>query len=103
MALYRLFLADENLLVSQVHFSVYGSAIRKARQTQKNGSSLRPKEERGCYPNRICADSSYMTSEIKKFRAANKIRFSSRPRKKQVEAAVQTAEQQEMFKSASVR
>jgi hypothetical protein len=88
---------------ANVNFLAHGSAIRKARQIQKNGSSLRPKEERGCYPNRICADSSYMTSENKKFCAANKIRFSSRPRKKQVEAAVQTAEQQEMFKSDSVR
>ena len=57
------------------------------------------KEERGCYPARICADSIYMTSENKKFCAANNIRLSGRPRKKQVDAEVQTAEQQELFKS----
>ena len=57
------------------------------------------KEERGYYPARICADSIYMTSENKKFCAANDIRLSGRPRKKQVEAEFQTAEQQELFKS----
>jgi len=57
------------------------------------------KEERGCYPARICADSIYMTSENKKFCATNNIRLSGRPRKKQVDAEVQTAEQQELFKS----
>jgi len=40
-----------------------------------------------------------MTSENKKFCAANNIRLSGRPRKKQLEAEVQTAEQQELFKS----
>ena len=40
-----------------------------------------------------------MTSENKKFCAANNIRLSGRPRKKQVDAEVQTAEQQELFKS----
>ena len=40
-----------------------------------------------------------MTSVNKKFCAANGIRLSGRPRKKQVEAEVQTAEQQELFKS----
>jgi hypothetical protein len=57
------------------------------------------KEERGYYPARICADSIYMTSGNKKFCAANDIRLSGRPRKKQVEAEFQTAEQQELFKS----
>ncbi len=57
------------------------------------------KEERGYYPARICADSIYMTSENKKFCAANNIRLSGRPRKRQVETEVQTAEQQELFKS----
>jgi hypothetical protein len=57
------------------------------------------KEERGCYPARICADSIYMTSDNKKFCEANNIRLSGRPRKRQVEAEVQTAEQQELFKS----
>ena len=57
------------------------------------------KEERGYYPARICADSIYMTSDNKKFCAANDIRLSGRPRKKQVEAEFQTAEQQELFKS----
>jgi len=57
------------------------------------------KEARGYYPARICADSIYMTSVNKKFCAANGIRLSGRPRKKQVEAEVQTAEQQELFKS----
>lgn len=57
------------------------------------------KEDRGYYPARICADSIYMTSVNKKFCAANGIRLSGRPRKKQVEAEVQTAEQQELFKS----
>ena len=57
------------------------------------------KEDRGYYPARICADSIYMTSANKKFCAANGIRLSGRPRKKQVEAEVQTAEQQELFKS----
>jgi hypothetical protein len=57
------------------------------------------KEERGCYPARICADSIYMTSDTKKFCEANNIRLSGRPRKRQVEAEVQTAEQQELFKS----
>ncbi len=57
------------------------------------------KEERGCYPARICADSIDMTSENKKFCAANNIRLSGRPRKRQIQAEVQTAEQQELFKS----
>ncbi|QPN69183.1 IS5 family transposase [Synechococcus sp. CBW1108] len=57
------------------------------------------KEERGYYPARICADSIYMTLGNKKFCAENNIRLSGRPRKKQVEAEVQTAEQQELFKS----
>jgi len=57
------------------------------------------KKERGYYPSRICADSIYMTSANKKFCAGNNIRLSGRPRKKQVEAEVQTAEQQELFKS----
>ena len=57
------------------------------------------KKERGCYPARICADSIYMTSDNKKFCVANSIRLSGRPRKRQVEAEVQTAEQQELFKS----
>jgi len=57
------------------------------------------KEDRGCYPARICADSIYLTSANKKFCAANGIRLSGRPRKKQAEAEVQTAEQQELFKS----
>jgi hypothetical protein len=59
----------------------------------------RYKEERGYYPARICADSIYMTSGNKKFCADNNIRLSGRPRKKQVGAEVQTAEQQELFKS----
>ena len=57
------------------------------------------KEDRGYYPARICADAIYMTSANKKFCTANGIRLSGRPRKKQVEAEVQTAEQQELFKS----
>jgi len=61
--------------------------------------AMRYKEERGFYPARICADSIYMTSENKKFCAANNIRLSGRPRKRQVEVEVQTAEQQEIFKS----
>jgi hypothetical protein len=40
-----------------------------------------------------------MTSANKKFCAANNIRLSGRPRKKQIEAEMQTAEQQELFKS----
>jgi uncharacterized membrane protein YheB (UPF0754 family) len=40
-----------------------------------------------------------MTSDNKKFCEANNIRLSGRPRKRQVEAEVQTAEQQELFKS----
>ena len=40
-----------------------------------------------------------MTLGNKKFCADNNIRLSGRPRKKQVEAEVQTAEQQELFKS----
>jgi hypothetical protein len=40
-----------------------------------------------------------MTSDNKKFCEANNIRFSGRPRKRQVDAEVQTAEQQELFKS----
>jgi hypothetical protein len=57
------------------------------------------KEERGYYPVRICADSIYMTSGNKRFCEANNIRLSGRPRKKHVKAEVQTAEQQELFKS----
>jgi transposase, IS5 family len=57
------------------------------------------KEKRGYYPARICADSIYMTSDNKKFCEANNIRLSGRPRKKQIEAELQTAEQQELFKS----
>jgi len=40
-----------------------------------------------------------MTSDNKKFCADNNIRLSGRPRKKQVKAELQTAEQQELFKS----
>ena len=40
-----------------------------------------------------------MTSDNKKFCEANNIRLSGRPRKKQIEAELQTAEQQELFKS----
>ncbi|MBD2548873.1 transposase, partial [Microcystis elabens FACHB-917] len=57
------------------------------------------KEDRGYYPARICADSIYMTSGNKAFCTANGIRLSGRPRKKLVKAEVQTAEQQELFKS----
>jgi IS5 family transposase len=60
--------------------------------------AMQYKEERGFYPARICADSIYTTSENKKFCAANNIRLSG-PRKRQVEVEVQTAEQQEIFKS----
>ncbi|MFW6732599.1 MAG: hypothetical protein ACODUE_12840 [Synechococcus sp.] len=48
------------------------------------------KEERGYYPARIHADSIYMTFENKKFCTANDIRLSSRPRKRQIQAEVQT-------------
>ncbi|MFN9546274.1 MAG: transposase [Cyanobacteriota bacterium] len=57
------------------------------------------KEEQGYYPERICADSIYMTSGNKKFCADHSIRLSGRLRKKQIEDEVQTAEQQELFKS----
>ena len=40
-----------------------------------------------------------MTSDNKRFCEANNIRLSGRPRKRQVEAEVQTAKQQELFKS----
>jgi len=40
-----------------------------------------------------------MTTGNKKFYAANDIMLSGLPRKKQVEAEFQTAEQQELFKS----
>ncbi|MFM7087698.1 MAG: IS5 family transposase [Cyanobium sp.] len=59
----------------------------------------RYKEERGYYPARICADAIYMTSANKTFCAANGIRLSGRPRKKQAEPEAQSAEQQELFKS----
>jgi len=61
--------------------------------------AMQYKEERGCYPARICADSIYMTSDNKKFCADNNIRLSGRPRKKQAGAEMQTPEQQELFKS----
>ncbi len=57
------------------------------------------KEERGYYPERICADSIYMALGNKKFCADNVIRLSGRPRKQQIEGEVQTAKQQELFKS----
>ena len=57
------------------------------------------KEKRGCYPDRICADSIYMKSGNKRFCDANNVRLSGRPRKRQVEPEGQTAEQQELFKS----
>jgi len=40
-----------------------------------------------------------MTSDNKRFCEANNIRLNGRPRKRQVEAEVQTPEQQELFKS----
>jgi DNA-directed RNA polymerase subunit E'/Rpb7 len=55
-------------------------------------SAMQYKEERGCYPARICADSIYMTSDNKKFCAENNIRLSGRPRKKQAGAEMQTPE-----------
>jgi hypothetical protein len=48
------------------------------------------KEERGYYPARICADAIYMTTENKMFCAANGIRLSGRPRKKQAETEAQS-------------
>jgi IS5 family transposase len=59
----------------------------------------RYKEERGCYPARICADSIYMTARNKKFCEDNGIRLSGRARKKEPEIEVQSTEQQELFKS----
>ncbi|NDF51043.1 MAG: hypothetical protein EB116_13325 [Betaproteobacteria bacterium] len=40
-----------------------------------------------------------MTFENKKFSTANDIRLVGRPRKRQIQTEVQTAEQQELFKS----
>jgi IS5 family transposase len=61
--------------------------------------AMQYKEERGCYPARICADSIYMTSDNRKFCEDNNIRLSGRPRKKQAGAEKQTPDQQELFKS----
>ena len=64
------------------------------------GRAQRYKEERGCYPARICADAIYMTVANKKFCEGNDIRLSGRARKKEAaETEGQTAEQRELFKS----
>ncbi|QVL52582.1 MAG: transposase [Cyanobium sp. M30B3] len=76
--------------ISWDNYNEAGDLIARAKQC---------KEELGYYPARICADSIYMTSENKKFCTANNIRLSGRPRKRQIQAEVQTAEQQELFKS----
>ena len=57
------------------------------------------KSERGYYPARICADAIYMTVTNKRFCEANDIRLSGRARRKKEEPIIQTAEQQELFKS----
>ena len=60
----------------------------------------RYKEERGCYPARICADAIYMTFANKKFCEDNGIRLSGRARKKEIaEIKIQSTEQQELFRS----
>ena len=57
------------------------------------------KSERGCNQARICADAIYMTFTNKRFCEANGIRLSGRARRKKEELIIQTAEQQELFKS----
>ena len=57
------------------------------------------KEERGYYPERVCADQIYMTLENKNFCAANAIRLSGRGRSKKSQEKCETIEQQEIFKS----
>ena len=91
----KISISDDNGFVSvdRISWDNYNEANDLIARAEKY------KEERGYYPERICADSIYMTLGNKKFCADHAIRLSGRPRKKQIEGEVQTAEQQELFKS----
>ena len=57
------------------------------------------KQERGYYPERVCADAIYITAENKNYCAEHHIRLSGRGRGKRVESPAESAEQQDLFKS----
>jgi IS5 family transposase len=57
------------------------------------------KQERGYYPERVCADAIYMTAENKRFCQQHGIRLSGRGRSKTAQAPIATAEQKDLFKS----
>jgi len=57
------------------------------------------KQERGYYPERVCADAIYITAENKRYCAEHNIRLSGRGRGKRVESPAESAEQQDLFKS----
>lgn len=57
------------------------------------------KQDRGYYPERVCADQIYITWENKRFCNERKIRLSGRGRGKKSEQKIESVEQQEIFKS----
>ena len=57
------------------------------------------KQDRGYYPERVCADQIYITWENKRFCNERKIRLSGRGRGKKSEQQIESVEQQEIFKS----
>jgi IS5 family transposase len=57
------------------------------------------KEDRGYYPERVCADKIYMTVQNKQFCALHGIRLSGHGRSKKTQERCETIEQQEIFKS----
>jgi hypothetical protein len=57
------------------------------------------KQERGYYPERVCADQIYITVNNKKFCELNGIRLSGRGRSKKTQDQCVTVEQKEIFRS----
>jgi hypothetical protein len=57
------------------------------------------KQDRGYYPERVCADQFYITWKNKRFCNERKIRLSGRGRGKKSEQKIESVEQQEIFKS----
>ncbi|MCP9902309.1 transposase [Cyanobium sp. Cruz CV13-4-11] len=56
------------------------------------------KQERGYFPERVCADAIYITAENKRYCAEHHIRLSGRGRSKRVDSPAESPEQQDLFK-----
>ena len=57
------------------------------------------KQERGYFPERVCADAIYITAENKRYCTEHHIRLSGRGRSKRVASPTESPEQQDLFKS----